>query len=81
MLDDPSTFEPFDPTAFGGERRLRFGSDTGRAAAHRLLATVDREPNKELVDALLVTFAREGPVGEERARELAAAVGGEDADG
>jgi isopropylmalate/homocitrate/citramalate synthase len=74
MLDDPSTFEPYDPAAFGGERRLRFGADTGRAAARRLLTDVDREPNGGLVDALLAALAREGPVDEGRARELAAAV-------
>jgi hypothetical protein len=38
------------------------------------LTDVDREPNGGLVDALLAALAREGPVDEGRARELAAAV-------
>lgn len=37
MLDDPTTFEPFDPARFGGERRLLFGDTTGRGAARQLL--------------------------------------------
>jgi len=28
MLSDPATLEPFDPAAFGGERRLVFGKPT-----------------------------------------------------
>jgi isopropylmalate/homocitrate/citramalate synthase len=78
ILSDPSSFEPFDPTAFGGDRRLVFGEATGSAAARRLLNEADREPTDELVRALLTALSREGPVGEARARELAATV---DADG
>lgn len=78
MLADPSTFEPFDPTAFGGERRLVFGESTGSAAARRLLDEADREPTEALVQALLTALSREGPVEEARARALAATV---DADG
>lgn len=74
MLDDPSSFEPFDPTAFGGERRLLFGDATGRGAARRLLTDAGRQPTDELVSALLAALSREGPVGEARARELAASV-------
>ncbi|MFB6187587.1 MAG: LeuA family protein, partial [Halobacteriaceae archaeon] len=32
MLQDPSTYEPFTPAEYGGERTLLFGSDTGRGA-------------------------------------------------
>lgn len=53
MLDDPSTFEPFDPARFGGQRRLLFGSATGSGAARRLLARADREPTDDRVRRLL----------------------------
>jgi isopropylmalate/homocitrate/citramalate synthase len=53
MLDDPSTFEPFDPARFGGRRRLLFGSATGTGAARRLLERADREPTEERVGRLL----------------------------
>lgn len=54
MLDDPSTFEPFDPSQFGGERRLMFGPASGRGAARRLLTRVGREdPSDETVAAFL----------------------------
>lgn len=53
ILDDPSTFEPFDPARFGGTRRLLFGSSTGRGAARRLLERAGREPTEDRVRALL----------------------------
>lgn len=53
MLSDPATFEPFDPATFGGERRLVFGSASGRGAARGLLARAGREPTEEAIDALL----------------------------
>ena len=56
MLDDPATFEPFDPATFGGERRLLFGRSTGRGAARRLLSRVGRDPTDEAVDALLAAL-------------------------
>lgn len=74
MLADPSTFEPFDPAAFGGERRLVFGAATGSAAARQLLDGADRDPTDELVRALLTALSDEGPVEEARARELAATI-------
>lgn len=54
MLDEPSTFEPFDPGVFGGVRRLMFGPSTGRGAARRLLerSGVD-DPTDEQVRRLL----------------------------
>lgn len=72
MLDDPATFEPYDPEAFGGERRLLFGAHTGRGAAERLLERADREPTDELIDALLDRFAEaEEPVELEDALDVA----------
>ena len=60
MLDDPSTFEPFDPARFGGERRLLFGAATGRGAAERLLERAGAEPTSDQVDALLDALASRG---------------------
>ncbi len=37
MLDAPSVYEAFDPSRFGGERKLLFGPSSGRGAARRLL--------------------------------------------
>lgn len=53
MLDEPSTFEPFDPARFGGKRRLLFGSSTGKGAARRLLERDDQEPTEERIRTLL----------------------------
>lgn len=74
MLDDPALFEPFDPTAFGGERRLLFGPDTGRGAARRLLSRADIEPSDERVAALLEALGEREEVELEDALSLARAV-------
>ncbi|WP_158059345.1 LeuA family protein [Halorussus halophilus] len=60
MLDDPATFEPFDPATFGGERTLLFGAATGRGGARRLLERADREPTAERIDRLLDALRTEG---------------------
>ncbi|MFW5934782.1 MAG: LeuA family protein [Halolamina sp.] len=57
MLDEPSTFEPFDPARFGGERRLLFGGSTGASAARKLLERAGREPTDARVKALLESLA------------------------
>ena len=62
MLHDPSVFEPFDPTQFGGERHLLFGSGTGQASARILLERVDCEPTDERINELLSSLEREGPL-------------------
>lgn len=67
MLDDPATFEPFDPTGFGGDRRLLFGESSGCGAARRLLERAGREPTDERVEALLERLE----AGEERSLEEA----------
>ncbi|WP_256297633.1 LeuA family protein [Haloarchaeobius salinus] len=74
MLDDPATFEPFDPARFGGQRRLLFGSATGTGAARRLLERAGREPTEERVGALL---DRLDDVEEELSLEAAVALAGE----
>ena len=53
MLDEPSTFEPFDPAQFGGKRQLLFGNATGRGAARRLLERSDRRVTEERIERLL----------------------------
>ncbi|MFB6126202.1 MAG: LeuA family protein [Halolamina sp.] len=71
MLDDPGVFEPFDPAAFGGRRRLLFGEGTGRGGARKLLARADVEPTDERVTTLLDALTEEGPVETEDAVALA----------
>lgn len=54
MLDEPSTFEPFDPETFGGVRRLMFGPASGRGAARRLLERSGTDnPTDEQVHQML----------------------------
>jgi isopropylmalate/homocitrate/citramalate synthase len=62
MLNDPSVFEPFAPARFGGERRLLFGSATGRASARILLQRADVEPTDERIDELLSALDEKGPL-------------------
>ncbi len=72
MLDEPSTFEPFDPARFGGERRLLFGGSTGAGAARKLLERAGREPTDDRVEELLDRLAeRDEAVGVDEAVELA----------
>lgn len=71
MLEDPSTFEPFDPARFGGERRLLFGEASGRGAARGLLERADREPTDERVESLLDALAEGGERELDEAVELA----------
>lgn len=77
MLDEPSTFEPFDPVRFGGKRRLLFGVSTGAGAARKLLERAGREPTDDRVEALL---ARLGDLDEEIGVDEAIAVA-DDVDG
>ena len=72
MLDEPSTFEPFDPARFGGERRLLFGASTGAGAARKLLERAGREPSDARVEALLTELADLGEeIGVDAAVEMA----------
>ncbi len=68
MLKEPSTFEPFDPAMFGGERTLLFGEGTGRSGAALLLerAGVNGDP-----DAFVQRLHEEGPLDREAAIALA----------
>jgi isopropylmalate/homocitrate/citramalate synthase len=68
MLHEPSTFEPFDPSTFGGERTLLFGAGTGESGAATLLerADVDGDPG-----AFLELLREEGPLDYDEAVALA----------
>lgn len=76
MLDDPSTFEPFDPARFGGTRRLLFGPGTGAGAVRKLLRRAGKEPTDDRVAALLSRLADvDEEVDVEEAVALATTVG------
>lgn len=74
MLDEPSAFDPFDPAAFGGDRRLVFGADTGHGAARKLLQRAGRDADGETVAVLLDRLAADGPLGLTGALDAAADV-------
>lgn len=71
MLENPSVFEPFDPATFGGERRLLFGSGTGRSGARKLLVRAGIEANDAIVTRFLDQLSAVGPIELEDALELA----------
>lgn len=62
MLEEPSTYEPFDPARYGGERELLFGEGTGRGAARALLAEAGIDPTDDRVDGALAAI-REAAAG------------------
>lgn len=72
MLEEPSAFEPFDPAAFGGRRRLLFGSKSGKGAATRLLERAGLEPTDDRVERALDLFDAEGPLETDEAVALLA---------
>lgn len=75
MLDDPATLEAFDPARFGGERQLRFGPQTGRGAARRLLERAGECPTDDAVSRLVSALADlEEPIALDAAIALAAEV-------
>jgi isopropylmalate/homocitrate/citramalate synthase len=53
MLREPSTYEPFDPSTYGGERELLFGEGTGRGAVRALLDAAGVDPTDDRVAAAL----------------------------
>lgn len=75
MLDDPGTYEPFDPATYGATRDLRFGTDTGRGAVRALLRDAGVDPTEDAVAAALdrirdAAEARGNPLPEADARDL-----------
>jgi len=68
MLAEPSTFEPFDPARFGGERTLLFGEGTGRSGAAALLAEAGVDADTA---AFLALLREEGPLDREESVALA----------
>jgi isopropylmalate/homocitrate/citramalate synthase len=71
MLSDPATLEPFDPSAFGGERRLVFGKSTGRDGARKLLERASIEADDATVSAFKSALADRGPLELDEALALA----------
>lgn len=70
MLRDPSSYEPFDPSRYGGKRELLFGADTGRGAARALLDSVG---SSTTVDAVETALDRLADAAERRGRPLSEA--------
>lgn len=70
MLEDPKSFEPYNPACFGGERRLVFGEGTGRTAARRIFERAEVKPTKSNVENFLHDLERKGPIGTEDALAL-----------
>lgn len=56
MLRDPATYEPFDPSDYGGHRELLFGNGTGRGAVRALLRDVETEVTDETVASALAAI-------------------------
>lgn len=75
MLREPRTYEPFDPSTYGGSRELLFGGDTGRGAVRALLREVDVEPTDERVSEIQAALTRAAsekgePLDEAEARQI-----------
>lgn len=75
MLQEPSTYEPFNPARYGGRRELLFGIDTGRGAVRALLTDVGIEPTDEVITEHLTALKEaaeqtDEPLTEDDARRL-----------
>lgn len=75
ILQEPSTYEPFDPASYGGRRELLFGSDTGRGAVRALLKDAGIEITDETTTELLTALKKAAeqknePLSEDDARRL-----------
>lgn len=75
MLQEPSTYEPFDPASYGGQRDLLFGEETGRGAVRALLVDAGQEPTDETVTETLTAIKEAAmeigePLSEDEARQL-----------
>jgi len=77
MLEDPSTFEPYAPERFGGNRTLVFGSGTGRGGARGLLNRAEVEVTDDRIVDFLDRLADVGPLTTADAVALAEKVYGE----
>lgn len=62
MLSDPATLEPFDPSTFGGTRRLLFGKATGSSGARKVLDRAGVTVDEDAVTAFKSTLAERGPL-------------------
>lgn len=75
ILQEPSTYEPFDPASYGGRRELLFGTDTGRGAVRALLTDAGIETTDEAITELLTALKEAAeqtgePLTQEDARRL-----------
>lgn len=70
MLEDPKSFEPYNPACFGGERRLVFGQGTGRTGARKLFERAGVKPTEHHIESFLHDLERKGPIGTEDAIAL-----------
>jgi len=70
MLQDPATLESFDPTDFGGTRRLLFGSSTGARAAGYLLKQAGVQVTEERLSTVRSHLSEAGPLAYEDAIDL-----------
>jgi isopropylmalate/homocitrate/citramalate synthase len=75
MLEEPSTYEPFNPASYGGQRELLFGEETGRGAVHALLVDTGQELTDETVaetfTAIKEAATEKGePLSEDEVRQL-----------
>ena len=75
ILREPSTYEPFNPASYGGQRELLFGTDTGRGAVRALLKDADIEITDESITEVLTALKEASeqagePLTEDEARRL-----------
>lgn len=75
MLQEPATYEPFDPKTYGGQRELLFGNDTGKGAIRSLLVDTGVDPTDDAISTSLAAIkeaatAKGGPLSEDEARQV-----------
>ncbi|MEM1873558.1 MAG: hypothetical protein QXF57_03100, partial [Acidilobaceae archaeon] len=63
VLSNPLTYEPFDPSMLGLQRRIVVGKHSGRHAVEYVLKSMCIQPTKELVDYVLAEVKRLGDSG------------------
>lgn len=75
MLEEPSTYEPFNPAKYGGQRALLFGGDTGRGAVRALLTDIGVKSTDEAISESLTALKdaateKGEPLDEDEARRV-----------
>lgn len=77
MLTDPGTFEPFDPSRFGGERTLLFGQGSGRQTVAAMFEAVGESVTDERINLALERFADDRQLSLAEAKEIVRSVAAE----